>query len=187
MHTAATTEHTVRFLGLAADRLRRQLAGRTARELRAEGKLTSWSEFCAATSPPESISMGFGRMLLNVPATAGTSRSARFGEAHFGRRALSSLQVHGLSAPMVTNLLHRFPTPRALAEALDSHARACELRELPAEQSRWLLAEVFVPGKKRRKLSETVSSFFMAEELPAAAQPQQSESQRESQSESQPV
>ena len=36
-------------------------------------------------------------------------------------------------------------------------------------QRGWLLAEDLVPGKKRKKLSETVTDFFCLDELPTAA------------------
>ena len=63
---------------------------------------------------------------------------------------------------MVANVLHKHPTPRALAEAMDAHARACTLRNLPGGHAKWLLAEDLVPGKKRRKLSETVAGLQRA-------------------------
>ena len=150
LHMSRNTDETVRFLSAAADRLRRLLGSRTGRELRDAGLVRSWAEFKTDVSPPEVVSSAFGRMLLNI---------------------------HGLSAPMVSNVLQRHPTPRALAEALDSHARACSLRSLPADHSGWLLAEVLVSGKKRRKLSENVTHFFTLADLPKDLPPPDSQSQ----------
>ena len=77
------------------------------------------------------------------------------------------LNVVGVSARMVQNVLQRYPTPRALAEAIDAHARACALRGAPEAHGGWLLAEVLVPGHCRRKLSEAVSDFFCRRDLAA--------------------
>ena len=66
MHESANTEGTLAFLGAATHRLRQMLGGASEAELRRRGALCSWSEFCAATSPPETIGQAFGRMLLNV-------------------------------------------------------------------------------------------------------------------------
>ena len=139
LHVSRSTDDTLRFLAAAADRLRRQLGERSAKELRAAGLLRTWGEFNAAVCPPEVVSSAFGRMLLNI---------------------------HGLTAPMVSNVLQCHPTPRALAEALDSHGRACAQRDLGGGHAKWLLAEELVPGKKRRKLSEAVTDFFVLEDLP---------------------
>ena len=152
-------DETVAFIGLARQRLSRQLDGLTAAQLRASGALATWAEFKRAACPPETISSAFGRMLLNV---------------------------HGLSAPMVANVIARYPTPRCLAEAIDSHRRACELRGGAAEKaSGWLLADVLVPGKTRRKMSETLTSFFVLDELPDDAPAPDSQLQLDSQSQSQ--
>ena len=70
----------------------------------------------------------------------------------------------GLALRVVDLLQH--PTPRALAEAMDAHERACTFRGLPDAHKGWLLAEVLVPGKKRRKMSEVVTRFFCEEDLP---------------------
>ena len=139
LHLSRNTDETIKFLKSAQQRLSRVLSSKTAREARSEGLLTTYAEFKERTSPPEAISFAFGRMLLNI---------------------------HGLSAEMVANILQRHPTPRALAEALDSHGRACDLRGLPPEQRGWLLAEDLVPGKKRRKLAGDVTRFFCDEDLP---------------------
>ena len=74
------------------------------------------------------------------------------------------LNVHGLSAEMVANVLQRYPTPRALAEALDAHGRACALRGLPTEQAGWLLEEVLVPLTPlvADKLGEDAELFELA-------------------------
>ena len=87
------------------------------------------------------------------------------------------LNIHGLTAPMVANVLQKHPTPRALAEAMDAHGRACSLRGLPEKHAKWLLADDLVPGKKRRKLSETVTEFFVLDELPPDPPMPESQSQ----------
>ena len=150
VHLSRGTDDTIRFMGAAADRLKRLLGTKSARELRTAGMLTTWAEFNASVNPPEPVSSAFGRMLLNI---------------------------HGLTAPMVANVLHKHPTPRALAEAMDAHARACTLRNLPGGHAKWLLAEDLVPGKKRRKLSETVTDFLTLEDLPLDAPMPESQSQ----------
>ena len=43
----------------------------------------------------------------------------------------AKLQIVGLSAPMVSNVLQRYPTPRALCEAFELNARACAARDSP--------------------------------------------------------
>ena len=78
------------------------------------------------------------------------------------------LNINGVSAPMVQNVLQRYPTPRALAEALESHGRACAARGLPPIEAKWLLDDVLLPGRRRRKLSETVCDFFLLHDLRAA-------------------
>ena len=42
----------------------------------------------------------------------------------------------------------------------------------------WLLAEDLVPGKKRRKMSETITSFFCEEALPCDPPPPDSQLER---------
>ena len=150
VHLTRTTDETMRFLCAAAARLGRMLSHHPAAELRRMGVLTGWGEFKQRTSPPEAVSFAFGRMLLNV---------------------------HGLSAEMVSQLLARHPTPRALAEALDAHKRECDARGLPREQGGWRLAEELVPGKKRRKLSQLVTAFFCDEELEREPPPPDSQAQ----------
>ena len=49
---------------------------------------------------------------------------------------------------------------------MDAHGRACMLRGVPDARTKWLLSEDLVPGKKRRKLSETLTDFFTLEDLP---------------------
>ena len=51
------------------------------------------------------------------------------------------------------------------------------MRGLPTAHAGWLLAEDLVPGKKRRKLSETVTDFFCLDELPAEPVLPESQSQ----------
>ena len=136
VHESANTEATLAFLGAATQRLRQMLGGASEAELRSRGALCSWSEFCAATSPPETIGQAFGRMLLNV---------------------------HGMSAPKVDRLLAAYPTPRCLVEALEAHRDACAARGAPPTEAGWLLAELLEPGRRLRKLSEAVTAVFVGE------------------------
>lgn len=136
VHESANTEATLAFLGAATQRLRQMLGGASEAELRSRGALCSWSEFCAATSPPETIGQAFGRMLLNV---------------------------HGMSAPKVDRLLAAYPTPRCLVEALEAHRDACAARGAPPVEAGWLLAELLEPGRRLRKLSEAVTAVFVGE------------------------
>ncbi|KAL1519336.1 hypothetical protein AB1Y20_022862 [Prymnesium parvum] len=144
-------EETVQFLRKTTEYLERELmkSAETLRQacpsgfysppsLSVEGSLLTWNEFCAATSPPECISHAFGRMLLNIA---------------------------GVNAPMVQNVLHRYPTPLSLVEAIDHHRRACTLRGLPALEGKWLLADILVPGCRRQRLSETITDFFCKSDL----------------------
>ena len=50
-------------------------------------------------------------------------------------------------------------------------ARACEQRKLPPDHAGWMLAEELIPGKKRRKMSATVTSFLCDVDLPRDAPP----------------
>lgn len=79
------------------------------------------------------------------------------------------LNIVGVTAPMVQNVLQRYPTPRALVEAIDGHARACALRQAAPLQCKWLLEDLLVPGHRRRKLSETVCNFFCVRDLDSSA------------------
>lgn len=150
MHLSRSTDDTIRFLRAATERLRRVLGGRTVRELRASGAVRTWAEFELTTKPPEVLSAAFGRMLLNL---------------------------HGLTPPMIANVLAKYPTPSALVEAIDAHASECAARGLPTEHARWLLAEVLVPGKKRKKMSESITDFFCQHEYPTPPAPPASQAQ----------
>ena len=150
VHVSRSTDDTIRFLRAAVERLQRTIGGRDAAELRCAGLLKTYEEFETATNPPELVSAAFGRMLLNL---------------------------HGLSPPMIANVLAKYPSPRALAEAMECHERACVARGLPSAHARWLLADDLVPGKRRRKLSETITDFVMAEEYPTPPAPPASQTQ----------
>ena len=108
-------------------------------ELRASGILRTWAEFEIATKPPETISAAFGRMLLNI---------------------------HGLTPPMIANILAKHPTPSDLADAMDAHASNCAAGAGHANQAQWLLADELVPGKRRRKMSETITEFMSLDTYP---------------------
>ena len=79
----------------------------------------------------------------------------------FGRMLLN---VHGLSAAKVAHVLARYPTPRRIVEAVDAHKAACAT----AREEGWLFAEVLEPGRRLRKLSETLTAF-VSDEVYAAA------------------
>ena len=79
----------------------------------------------------------------------------------FGRMLLN---VHGLSAAKVAHVLARYPTPRRIVEAVDAHRAACAT----AREEGWLFAEVLEPGRRLRKLSETLTAF-VSDEVYAAA------------------
>ena len=74
----------------------------------------------------------------------------------FGRMLLN---VHGLSAAKVAHVLARYPTPRRIVEAVDAHKAACAT----AREEGWLFAEVLEPGRRLRKLSETLTAFVSDE------------------------
>ena len=138
VHNSRSLDETLSFLHTSTQRLSRLLAQTSARQLFADGTVRTWSAFCALTKPPEPVTSIFGRMLLNI---------------------------HGLSAPMIGEILRRYPTPRALAEALDDHQRGCAKRGLPTAHAGWLLADELVPGKRRRKMSEVITDFFCRENV----------------------
>jgi hypothetical protein len=72
------------------------------------------------------------------------------------------LSLDGLGAPKIEHLLSRYPTARAVCEALEAHRVRCQGAGLQpgSREEGWLFADLLEPGHSRKALSHKLTAFL---------------------------